>query len=615
VNFRSRTMLSHHPLPLLVARVAFALIALNLTASCQTTRLNPAEGPSDAESATALARARATTAPTISVRASASQINEGGSATLTFTTSKPSPGNDLTVNCAMTGTAVLGTHYTLSGSANSIVIPAGASSASLTLNALTTGLSSGSEVATMNLRSGAGYKLPKAAKASVTIMNTSAAPSPTPTPTPTATPLPTPTPSPSATPTPSVSPTASPSSTPVPTATPASSPTQHIWIAVRTDGLPGSGTQTDPFDGSTPQKFDAVMFNYYWTYNLGVHLSGSGPFRTYVNHQWAARPGWVISGDGMYATTLQMTGNIAGMHNPLTCISSDPNIATDNVTIRDLTIDCNWDELSTTADTGTGGEKNAKTEAIMLWGSNNLIDHVRSINSYGSWANRGEQFAIALGAPYNSDGTNNVIQFCRAEQPHGNYGNPFSLTGWAPYVIANSKVLSCTGVGVNSGTHAGFTSGGVNFGGVKNCVIDSNTFIDCYGVAYSDTGSCDGLQITNNVVTRGWNAVGLGSPTLPKQNITISGNSFSIQNRNLGANGGITIAEVPVTNLTISNNSILTDTSGLGWLSFWGVTAQSVNNATITDNIVDAVFYNGVTGTGLTFSNNRHPDGTPVSGL
>jgi hypothetical protein len=384
---------------------------------------------------------------------------------------------------------------------------------------------------------------------------------------------------------------------------------------MRTDGLPGSGTQADPYDGSTPQKFDALMRSYYWTYNLGVHLTGLGPFRTYANHKWAARPGWVISGDGMYATTLQMAGSIAGMHYGLACISSDPNIATDNVTIRDLTIDCNWTELSATADTGTNGEKNVKTGAVILWGSNNLIDHVRSINTYGSWANLQEQFAITLAGPRSSDGTNNVMQFCRAEQPYGNYGNPFSLSGWAPYAIVNSKVISCTAVGVNTGNYTGFTSGGVNFGGVKNCVIDSNTFIDCYGAAYSDTGSCDGMRITNNVVNRGWNGVGLGSKTLPKQNIQISGNNFSIQNRNSGANGGITIAEAPITNLTISNNTILADTSGQGMLQFWGVTGQGLTSATIINNTVDSAFYNGVTGIGIILFNNRQPNGVPAQGL
>ncbi len=100
---------------------------------------------------------------------------------------------------------------------------------------------------------------------------------------------------------------------PLPTATPASPPTQDIWIAVRTDGLPGSGTRADPFDGSTPEKLDTILLGFYWTYNLGVHLMGTGPFRTNANHTWHVRPGWVVSGDGMDVTTIQMVGNVAGM--------------------------------------------------------------------------------------------------------------------------------------------------------------------------------------------------------------------------------------------------------------------------------------------------------------
>ena len=33
----------------------------------------------------------------------------------------------------------------------------------------------------------------------------------------------------------------------------------NLWIACRTDRVGGSGTQSDPFDGSTQAKFDALM--------------------------------------------------------------------------------------------------------------------------------------------------------------------------------------------------------------------------------------------------------------------------------------------------------------------------------------------------------------------
>ena len=309
---------------------------------------------------------------------------------------------------------------------------------------------------------------------------------------------------------------------------------REVWVAVRTDGQAGSGTESDPYDGSTMDKFDAMMGDNSKTppYTI-IHL-GPGTFRTAITKTWAVKSGWVVEGAGMSNTAVQMGGNASGMHFGISCFASDPNTTTDNVVIRDLTCDANWAEISTTADTGNGGEKNIKTGAVVIWGSNNLIERVRSINSYGSWANEQEQFTIMLAGPRSADGTNNVIQFCRAELPQGNYGNPFALAGWSPYLITHSRVVSCTAVGVNDGLGNGFNTGGVNLAYVKDCQIDSNTFADCYGASYQDTGSCDGLRVTNNTVIRGWLGVGLSGDGLLKQNIEISGNNFSIQNRIVG---------------------------------------------------------------------------------
>lgn len=396
--------------------------------------------------------------------------------------------------------------------------------------------------------------------------------------------------------------------------------TQDVWIAMRTDGQPGTGTQDDPYDGSTPEKFDALMQGFATIQNLGIHLTGTGPFLTYATHSWFVRAGWVISGDGMDTTTVKMVGNVAGIRG-LSCITSDPNVATDSVTIKDMTIDCNWAELSLTADIGSGGEKNIKTGAITLWGSNNLVDHIRAINSYGSVANAQETFVIGLGGPRSGDGTNNVIQFCRAEQPEGNYGNPFSLGGWrsetANHLLINSRVVSCTAVGVNNGLCTGFNTGGVNFTNLKNCQIDGNTFIDCSGAAYIDTGTCEGISITNNSVTRGWMGVGLRSSALPKRKIEISGNTFWIQNRSTSATG-IYVTDAHVTDLTILNNTFAFDETGLGAQQFWGIVTSPLNDAAIVNNIMSLpsfFFFNRATGTKVILSNNHQPNGSPVPGL
>jgi hypothetical protein len=52
---------------------------------------------------------------------------------------------------------------------------------------------------------------------------------------------------------------------------------KEVWIAVRTDGVPGKGTAEDPFDGSDATKFDALMnsFGEYTTIHLlpGLYMT------------------------------------------------------------------------------------------------------------------------------------------------------------------------------------------------------------------------------------------------------------------------------------------------------------------------------------------------------
>jgi hypothetical protein len=250
---------------------------------------------------------------------------------------------------------------------------------------------------------------------------------------------------------------------------------------------------------------------------------------------------------------------------------------------------------------------------------------VRCINSYGSVANGRELFVITMSAPRSENGTNNVIQYCRVELPQGNHGAPFALFGWSPYLITDSRVIRCTAVGNFGGfswsnPSIGFPSGGVSIGNLSNCQIDSNTFIDCEGAAYGDSGSIDGLSITNNTVIRGQLCVGLATYSIPKQNINISWNTFSVQNRKLGgASTGIAVGWGQSNNVTIDHNTVTFDMSGPGQLSFWGVGVSYVNNAVITNNVIGPLNWtinNGVAQvTNMTMYNNREPNGTPVLGL
>jgi hypothetical protein len=381
---------------------------------------------------------------------------------------------------------------------------------------------------------------------------------------------------------------------------------------MRKDGLPGSGTQADPYNGSTAARFDALMKSFQSTPNLGIHL-GAGTFQTAaygVNgdiHPWLVQSGWAIQGSGMDQTIIQMVGSIAGITHELSCFGSNSNYSTDNVVISNLTIDCNWPALATTAVTGLSGEKNAKITAINIYGSNNMIYQVRTIHSYGSWANHQEAFVIRLAAPQMSDATNDVIQSCLAELPYGNHGSPFALHGYTPNrLITNSKVISCVANGINDGLTDGFVTGGVNAAQIKDCQIDSNTFTDCAGAYYQDMGSCDGVQVTNNTVIRGWTGAGFVSPNTPKQNITITGNRFVMQNRCIfGSSLGIFINNAQSANVYIANNSMGYDSAGGAVDAFWTIQAQALVNSSIVNNSFDTNEYGLVTGTNVRLSNNR----------
>ena len=111
--------------------------------------------------------------PTVRLSVSPAGINEGGVATFTASATTVNPSQPITVRYAMSGTGVLGQHYSISGTPGEITIPAGALSGTVTLNALTTGLTSGSETATMTLHPGPGYKLSrsKPAKTSTVTIN------------------------------------------------------------------------------------------------------------------------------------------------------------------------------------------------------------------------------------------------------------------------------------------------------------------------------------------------------------------------------------------------------------------------------------------------------------
>jgi len=113
--------------------------------------------------------------PTISLSVAPTTIDEGQTATFTIRATTVNPSQPINVNYSMTGSAILGTDYVLDGTVGQFTILPGASSATVTVTALTDSLSEPNETAIMTLGAGTGYKLAKtnkkAAKPTVTIVN------------------------------------------------------------------------------------------------------------------------------------------------------------------------------------------------------------------------------------------------------------------------------------------------------------------------------------------------------------------------------------------------------------------------------------------------------------
>src|SRR2546426_10630815 len=89
----------------------------------------------------------------------------------------------------------------------------------------------------------------------------------------------------------------------------------NAWIAYRTDNVKGTGTQNDPYDGSTATKLDALLNSF--APNTQVNF-GPGTFQTQgyfdgiaAGTGWQPKAGMKIVGSGVDVTTLKLANTSA----------------------------------------------------------------------------------------------------------------------------------------------------------------------------------------------------------------------------------------------------------------------------------------------------------------
>jgi hypothetical protein len=119
----------------------------------------------------------------------------------------------------------------------------------------------------------------------------------------------------------------------------ATGPSKEIWIAVRLDGRRGSGTSTNPFDGSTQEKFDRVMN----AVMPGTHVHIlPGVYESKGDEGWQPKDNEWIQGSGMGVTILRRVG-VTGLEfsRQPAVIGGGDGSQRNHIRVSDLTLDCN----------------------------------------------------------------------------------------------------------------------------------------------------------------------------------------------------------------------------------------------------------------------------------
>ena len=151
----------------------------------------------------------------------------------------------------------------------------------------------------------------------------------------------------------------------------------NVWLALRSDGNKGSGTQSDPYNAGTAARFDGLMnsFGEFTTVRLGPGLFETKGFSDDdPSSGWQPKAGMKIIGSGIDVTTLRLVG-AGGNHRHYFAIGhalasgSGPGVQVDFFEASDFTVDCNLNE---------GGGASFARGAIRIKGNHARIRRIKA---------------------------------------------------------------------------------------------------------------------------------------------------------------------------------------------------------------------------------------------
>jgi hypothetical protein len=198
---------------------------------------------------------------------------------------------------------------------------------------------------------------------------------------------------------------------------------KNVYLAIRTDGLAGSGAECDPYDASTAAKYTWLLTtlqpDYIFHYAPGIYETYGWMFAS----RKTAGTGCKHYGAGIDRTIVRLVGASNGPGDG-TVFASDYNIRADGFELHDLTIDCN----AAAQPKWSSGPSRFVT-AINTRGSNITIQRVKVVR-FGTRSVGTECFPVFI-ASYKLPGTfeNCVVEECEITKPEtGNMDGVSTIT-------------------------------------------------------------------------------------------------------------------------------------------------------------------------------------------
>lgn len=276
------------------------------------------------------------------------------------------------------------------------------------------------------------------------------------------------------------------------------------YVAYRTDGIIGSGTFHNPYDGSTALKLDSYIQS---LPAGGTLYFGNGTFQSsgYVPGRYSHnKTGQKFIGQGIDKTVIKVIGMEPNI-SQFALFSSDYNHFQHYCQYKDFTIDCNMDGQSYNTGYACGG--------INIQGNYTLIKNVR-VKNWGCRLTR-EVFMLSAGGggqfSFFKNGTGAIIENCVVDSPNINplYPNregaslihifggaytqdPNNLSG----SHHNGIIRNCVADGGNWG---GFYSNGIMAYGTNGQTYN-NTIKNVSSAFYNDTLRIADITVRNNNV-------------------------------------------------------------------------------------------------------------------